>query len=118
MKRRTRSRHDDTKRLTPWLRRLGVIFAFVFYWAMPTWCQASVDTETQAPAQSTRTLDAITIEGEIAVPQVLFVTSRDHPRYRDGLRYRYRKAALDLGRNVELPSRLRVDPNAMRNSHR
>ncbi len=60
------------------------------------------------PDDGVRTLDAIQIEGEIAIPQVLFITSRDHPRYRDGLRERYRESALELGRGAQFPYRLVV----------
>jgi hypothetical protein len=63
---------------------------------------------TSASAKDTdRTLEAIEIEGEIAIPQVLFITSRDHPRYRDGLRDRYRRSALEVGREVEWPRHIR-----------
>jgi hypothetical protein len=55
-----------------------------------------------------RTLDAINIEGEIAVPQVLFITSRDYPRYRDGLRFLFRKSKLEVARSLDLPARLRI----------
>lgn len=55
-----------------------------------------------------RTLDAITIEGEIAVPQVLFITSRDNPRYRDGMGHHFRKSAMGIARSAVLPTRLRV----------
>ena len=58
--------------------------------------------------EAMRTLQAITIEGEIAVPQVLFITSRDYPRYRDGLALRFRMSALDVARSADRPSRLRV----------
>ena len=61
---------------------------------------------TRTPA--VRTLDAITIEGEIAVPQVLFITSRDYPRYRDGLGLKFRMTTLDVARSVDLPTRLRI----------
>jgi hypothetical protein len=54
-----------------------------------------------------RTLEAIEIEGEIAIPQVLFITSRDHPRFRDGLRERYRRTALQVGREATWPERIR-----------
>ncbi|RKZ09869.1 hypothetical protein DRQ32_07710 [bacterium] len=54
-----------------------------------------------------RTLEAIEIEGELAIPQVLFITSRDHPRHRDGLRERYRNSALEIGRETVFPRRFR-----------
>lgn len=55
-----------------------------------------------------RTLDAINIDGEIAVPQVLFITGRDVRRYRDGLEWKFRKNTLDVARSLELPTRLRI----------
>ncbi len=62
----------------------------------------------QGQTEAVRTLDAINIEGEIAVPQVLFITSRDYRRYRDGLGSNYRKTALEVARPDGLPARVRV----------
>jgi hypothetical protein len=66
------------------------------------------DTVATQRSAVVRTLEAINIEGEIAVPQVLFITSRDYPRYRDRLRWRYRMSSLDVARSLELPTRLRI----------
>lgn len=55
-----------------------------------------------------RTIDAINIEGEIAVPQVLFITSRDTRRYRDGLGKNFRTGTLDVTRSIVMPNRLCV----------
>ena len=63
---------------------------------------------SRARDKAVRTLDAITIEGEIAVPQVLFITSRDFRRHRDGLDSNYRKSALEVVRPTGLPARLRI----------
>jgi len=63
---------------------------------------------TKGRGEAMRTLEAINIEGEIAVPQVLFITSRDYPRYRDGLALKFRMSALDVARSVDRPTRLRV----------
>ncbi len=60
--------------------------------------------------EAVRTLDAINIEGEIAVPQVLFITARDVRRYRDGLGLKFQLSASEAGRSAVLPSRLRVAP--------
>lgn len=57
-------------------------------------------------ATAGRTLDSITIEGEIAVPQVLFITSREQPRYRDLLHRRFLRTSVDVGEQVGLPSRV------------
>ena len=59
-------------------------------------------------AKGVRTIDAINIEGEIAVPQVLFITSRDNRRYRDGLGKSFRMGTLDVTRSTVMPSRLCV----------
>lgn len=59
---------------------------------------------------SAMTLDAITIEGEIDVPQVLFITARDHLRQIDPLHRLYLAppAALAVtsvhGSGIELPA--------------
>lgn len=59
-------------------------------------------------ARKIRTIDAINIEGEIAVPQVLFITSRDNRRYRDGLGKGFRMGTLDVARSLAMPKRLCV----------
>lgn len=60
------------------------------------------------PAGAIRTIDAITIEGEIAVPQVLFITSRDNRRYRDGTGKLYRKNTNERARSLNAPDRVCV----------
>jgi hypothetical protein len=64
--------------------------------------------KAKATAPSIRTIDAINIEGEIAVPQVLFITSRDNRRYRDGMGKNFRKGTLDVTRSIAIPNRLCV----------
>lgn len=64
---------------------------------------------TTAPRkEAVRTLEAINIEGEIAVPQVLFITSRDYRRYRDGLGLKFRLSTYEVARTFSVPTRLRV----------
>jgi hypothetical protein len=58
--------------------------------------------------QAVRTLDAVHIEGEIAVPQVLFITARDFRRFRDGLGSTYQRSIADVAGSVSLPHRLRI----------
>jgi len=73
---------------------------------------APAERVNAAPSDSrkkaVRTLEAITIEGEIAVPQVLFITSRDYRRYRDGLGSKFRMSTLDVARSVDRPTRLSI----------
>ena len=60
-----------------------------------------------APA-ATRTLDAIRIEGEIDVPQVLFITARDYRRFRDGTPAKYQTTSAVIAKSVPLPNRVRI----------
>jgi hypothetical protein len=61
-----------------------------------------------APKGAVRTLDAIRIEGEIDVPQVLFITARETRRFRDGTGPRYRATSAGVAGSIPMPSRLRV----------
>ena len=67
-----------------------------------------VKTRAASRTAAMRTLDAINIEGEIAVPQVLFITAREFRRFRDGLDLKYRMDALDVARSLTVPTRIRV----------
>jgi hypothetical protein len=49
-------------------------------------------------------LEDIHIEGEIPVPQVLFVTARDQRRFMDFQHRRYLKTSLEVGKATVLPS--------------
>jgi hypothetical protein len=69
---------------------------------------ASEKTRPAAAGKGIRTIDAINIEGEIVVPQVLFITSRDNRRYRDGLAKNFRMGTLDVAHGMEGPRRLCV----------
>jgi hypothetical protein len=70
----------------------------------------AADPPQDQAASATRTLDAITIEGAVDVPQVLFITSRDNARFEDGLGWWYLPAADEILAGAELPAVLR--PNA------
>ncbi len=64
--------------------------------------------KAKSAAPSVRTIDAINIEGEIAVPQVLFISSRDNRRYRDGMGKNFRMGTLDVARALTAPNRVCV----------
>jgi hypothetical protein len=74
-------------------------------------------TVTPEPADATaryrseaakRTLDDIQIEGEIPVPQVLFITTRDQRRFM-GFQYRrYLRTSRKIGEDTAVPSRIIV----------
>ena len=53
-------------------------------------------------AADVRTLEAITIEGAIDVPRVLFITSRDNVRYDDGLGWSFLPQAASILASVEM----------------
>lgn len=55
----------------------------------------------------TRTLEAVTIEGAVDVPQVLFITSRENVRFDDGLGRTFLLPAADTAAGRILPTRLR-----------
>jgi len=80
--------------------------------AAPTTAPAKKPVATAKPAApavkpAPRTLDAIQIEGEIDVPQVLFIQARDRRRFRDGTGKGYLAGATDVAR-CTMPDRLRV----------
>ena len=61
---------------------------------------------SHAPAPETRRLDEIHIEGEIAVPQVLFITARDQRRFMESHHRRYLRTSLEVGRRTVAPTRI------------
>jgi hypothetical protein len=65
--------------------------------------------QTAQPASAgPRRLDEIHIEGEIPVPQVLFITAREQRRIMDFKHRRYLKSARAIGETTVLPSRIAV----------
>ena len=67
---------------------------------------------TPAPPAGNRTLDEIHIEGEVAVPQVLFITARDQRRYLDFQHRRYLKSSRQLGESTVYPQFIQVNPTS------
>ncbi len=63
---------------------------------------------TPAKPAATRTLDAIRIEGEIDVPQVLFITARDYRRFRDRTPAAYQITSADVAKTIPHPNRVRM----------
>lgn len=59
-----------------------------------------------AKSAAARTLDDIHIEGEIPVPQVLFITARDQRRFMEFQHRRYLRTSRQLGEATPLPSRI------------
>ncbi len=70
---------------------------------------AAADTSARARLHAApRTLDEIQIEGEIPVPQVLFVTAREQRRFMEFQHHRYLRSSLELGRATATPTRVVV----------
>jgi hypothetical protein len=66
----------------------------------------------RAPVDArSRTLDDIHIEGEIPVPQVLFITARDQRRFLEFQHHRYLRTSTQLGEATELPRWIFVTPD-------
>jgi hypothetical protein len=66
---------------------------------------ATAAAKTQpAKKEAPRTLQDIHIEGEIPVPQVLFITARDQRRFLDLQHRRYLKTSQQVGEQTVLPS--------------
>jgi hypothetical protein len=57
-----------------------------------------------------RTLEDIHIEGEIAVPQVLFITARDQRRFMEFQNRRYLRTSSQLGQATVMPNWILVTP--------
>ena len=71
--------------------------------------RSAADTSIRhRPRVAPRTLDDIHIEGEIPVPQILFVTARDQRRFLEFQHHRYQRSSLELGRATPTPSRVVV----------
>jgi hypothetical protein len=70
--------------------------------------KARDESVTRGSASTARTLDAITIEGELDMPQVLFISARDQYRYMDHLHRRYQLDCATIGKEARLPRRLEL----------
>lgn len=74
-----------------------------------------------ASHEPSRTLDDIHIEGEIPVPQVLFITARDQRRFLDFQHSRYLRTSRELAAATPLPTRIllnRVEPTLSKETSR
>jgi hypothetical protein len=65
-------------------------------------------TARNRSAASARTLEDIHIEGEIPVPQVLFITARDQRRFVGFHHRRYLRTSRKIGEDTAVPSRIIV----------
>lgn len=72
---------------------------------------AARTTPAARPARPTpTTLEEITIQGEIDVPQVLFITGRPRPLYDDGSYRQLTPTAEQMLKEVMLPSEISIAP--------
>lgn len=72
--------------------------------------RADADSVRATPTKKSgaRRLEDVHIEGEIPVPQVLFVTARDQRRVVEFQHRRYLRTSRQLGEQTPLPSRIVV----------
>ena len=80
-----------------------------------TTAKATPDTAKSGKASAAgaaghRLLDDIHIQGEIPVPQVLFITARDQRRFLDFQHRRYMRNAQRIGETTVMPSWIAVTP--------
>ena len=95
------------------IRAIMIAFALSVPVSVATSAQNTNKKPSTTPAktiskENVRTLDVIRIHGEIAVPQVLFITSREYRRFRDGLGLKFRLNARQVAASLDVPTRLRV----------
>jgi hypothetical protein len=69
-------------------------------------------TATATPPSLPRRLRDVHIEGEISVPQVLFITARDQRRFMDFQHHRYLQTSVQLGAATPLPRWVAVTHDA------
>lgn len=77
------------------------------------WGASAARAEQAKPSQPRR-LDTITIEGEIPLPQVLFITSRGAARFDDGLVFWFLPDAAGLAQALGGPLRPAASPCDLR----
>jgi hypothetical protein len=68
----------------------------------------AADAARPKAGASARTLQDIHIEGEIPVPQVLFITARDQRRFMEFQHRRYLRTCLQLGESTLVPTTIVV----------
>jgi hypothetical protein len=68
--------------------------------------RATAAREGVAARPAPRTLQDIHIEGEIPVPQVLFITARDQRRFVDFQHRRYLRTSQEVGSQTVFPSEI------------
>ena len=89
--------------------RRSALFAALLSLLLAAGADASpAPAPAEKKAAPTRRLEDIRIEGDVPVPQVLFVTARDPRRFLDFGHDRYRKSSLELARTAVLPTRVAV----------
>jgi hypothetical protein len=69
---------------------------------------SSAPAKRAAGREAPRTLEDIRIEGDVPVPQVLFITARDQRRFMDLHHRRYLQSSLQIGERTVVPTSLTV----------
>jgi hypothetical protein len=74
--------------------------------------KASATPAASARPAGPRRLEDIQIEGEVPVPQVLFITARDQRRFLESHHNAYLRTSRELGEATPLPVRVILTPTA------
>jgi len=95
-------------------------FAFAALLAFVFWIPAPVFAAAESPpgAVRGRTLKAVPIEGELAVPRVLFITAREPARPRDRLTRLFQPSARELARRLLRPAPIQIHTGLAREAVR
>lgn len=78
---------------------------------------AKAGATARARAGGPRTLDEVHIEGEIPVPQMLFITARDQRRFIESKHRRYLRTSLEIARSTSLPSHIQLTRAPLAGAH-
>jgi hypothetical protein len=78
----------------------------------PATAQKAQKSAATAGTAGPRRLEDIHIEGEVPVPQVLFITARDQRRFLESHHELYLRTSRELGESTPLPARVVLTPAA------
>lgn len=93
-----------------WTPRVALVRPFMTLLAFLAVVPISTTRAQTADTDAIPTLDDIIIEGELVVPQVLFITARDQYRYDDYMYTAYLSTSLGLAQDAVMPMWLGLAP--------
>ena len=97
-----------------WLATIAFVFALS---GVSLAAEAATEPSASPGRAAPRRLEDIHIEGEVPVPQVLFITGRDQRRFLEFRHREYLQSSVEVGRAAVLPSHFHlvgIPPNTVR----